>query len=124
MIDADPDGGSTFFANIDKLGEFLPGCRMVFVEIARVYADLVHKRSNHKGQFAGEMDICNYGSEYAFRTQPEPDILDMFHIGGPRNGYPYELRTCFVQSFALLICGFFIIGMGVAHRLYNNCRVT
>ncbi len=120
MIKADTNGSSVFLAPLNELSEEFPRLLVVRVEVAGIYADLLHDGDHGHGNLGGKVDIGHKGSADTLRAKPPAYFLkagDVLHRG---HGDADKFRARGGKAAALGHRCVNVRGMRVAHCLDHN----
>ena len=124
MVETYPDGRSVLFAYFQKGFEPLPGEAVVRGEVARIDPDLFHVGSHFEGNLRREVHVGYQRQAASAVAQHRPYVPDMLHVLKRGHCDSDHLRPSLFEPQALLECGLFVVGMGVAHTLHHYIRTA
>ena len=117
MVETYPYGRTVLLADFYEPCQLGLGFFVVGMEIARIYAHLLHVGGNFYGRTGREVDVCNQGSVHTRGAQTPADLPDAGHVLGSGHRYPYKFGTGRSKGLALGNGGIYVVRMGVAHSL-------
>ena len=124
VVEAYAYGGPVFAAYLDEPRELLAGLVVVAVEVTGVDAHLLHLRSHRDRGLGREVDVGAERHPASRLAEPAAYLPDVLHVVDAGHCDAYEARPRFRKPEALGDRGVYVIGVGVAHGLYDYRRIS